>query len=298
MALTIHVRLATAGMAALLLLAVAPGPASAAMPAPPNRPDGCAADACDACTPYSVAKADLVTPLDQALPCGSDGAYFPVPTKFEFDCEDAKPTAWKCLPCCSAGCAVGACQFAWSGSYNGTHGCAKCPPKLKTQDLTLSRQSCRACNGTDIGCDGDGASAYTVCGKQAPTVPRDTQSAGSPSPAPEDAAPSPPAKAASPPPASPPPPEEESPSPSPSPELASPPAELPPAPAPAPEEALIAPAPGPVAFAPAPVPEPAAAPPPAPAPVSTPAPAPASAGVAAGPCAALLLALLAAALLG
>ena len=32
-----------------------------------------------------------------------------------------KPTAWQCLPCCSAGCAVGGCQFAWTGSFITTH---------------------------------------------------------------------------------------------------------------------------------------------------------------------------------
>lgn len=70
----------------------------------------------------------------------------------------------------AAGCAVGACQFAWAGAYNGTHGCAKCAPKLKTQDLSLSRQSCRACNGTDIGCDGDGGSTYTGEGTSKPQL--------------------------------------------------------------------------------------------------------------------------------
>lgn len=76
MAFTSCSRTALAAMAArLLLLGVAP--AWAAMPTPPNRPVDCAASTCDACSPYSVAEADLVTPLDQAFPCGSDGAYFP-----------------------------------------------------------------------------------------------------------------------------------------------------------------------------------------------------------------------------
>lgn len=77
MPLTSRAWMVATAMAAVLLLGAAPTPASAAMRAPPNRPDGCTAEACDACTPYSVTQAELVNPLDQAFPCGSDSAYFP-----------------------------------------------------------------------------------------------------------------------------------------------------------------------------------------------------------------------------
>ncbi|PSC76780.1 xaa-Pro dipeptidase isoform X1 [Micractinium conductrix] len=177
------------------------------------------------------------------MPCGPDGIYFPVATKFEDKCvvseegvRSLKPTAWQCLPCCSAGCAVGGCQFAWTGSFITTHGCARCAGGKEGFAREFKRQTCKACGAGEDGCDADGDSKYLVCTDIPPPKEEEEPPSAPPSPAEEEQSPSP------------------EPSPEPTPEPASPPAAVqePPAPAPAPEVGLIAAAPEPL-----PAPEPA-----------------------------------------
>ncbi|PRW57771.1 N-acetylglucosamine-1-phosphotransferase subunits alpha beta-like [Chlorella sorokiniana] len=156
---------AMAAAAAVALAVLAP-PAAAAAPDPLRlRPPGCKPDNCTSCLEYSL-HADNITDSETgemaADPCGSDGLYFPVVSWYFANCAKWFPRAWKCVPCCSAGCASDACQWEGTGAINVTAGCSACPAGTKPKMLEQYAETCRSCFQSHF-CRDEVPSKWRVC---------------------------------------------------------------------------------------------------------------------------------------